>query len=375
MCLTLFCSLAAVNQISTIIHPSVHVQHIKMPCAGLTTLVRKSAPFAAVPLCLLAYLFQMAMYDYYLIKYANRIDEPTVADLNSTGTPSTPGFMPWYLMVIPDVFVLALFITAFVKCHLHFARSTPRQSSTGFGGELPFGYIAWGGYSVLNAIKVGIIFRWIAPILRPDDLLGLNMIKTVVALSSVVFITLVLNHHDAKQGSPRETLIRFLMNTVTLDILDTVEILQVLLYKESHIVLSFMLHKAVILIACINLIIPTVLLVALSKSRFGRDEAWTKRLQALHKIIEVIFINVPLLVLRVILWHVHSQTISVFLVKNCISLGWTLHTAYALTASAAEARSENLETMPCSTEMTALSHEKGQEVRSSKQNLNKPNVA
>ncbi|KAK2165311.1 hypothetical protein LSH36_52g07083 [Paralvinella palmiformis] len=327
-----------------------------MACGVVVTWLHRCASFAAIPLCLLVYLFQMAMYDYYLIEYSFLINAPRIGDVNMTDIGNVEGFNVWYLMVIPDVFVLTLFITAFVKCHRHFTTSSRNRSLTGNGGELPFGYIAWGGYSILNAIKVILIFRWIAPILQVDDTLGLNMIKTVVAVSSIVFITLVLNHHDAEPNSSRETLIRFLMNTVALDILDTVEMLQVLLYKESHIVLSFMLHKVVIGIASINLVLPTVLLVALSKSRFGQDEAWTKRLKAIHKIVEVIFINIPLLILRVILWHVHRQTVSVFLVKNCIALGWTLHTSYTLTVSAIKPE-EEAESVPWKTEMTDLSAE------------------
>ena len=183
--------------------------------------------------------------------------------------------------------------------------------------------MAWFLYSVFLSARVAIIFWNFAYMLEEENFFGPNMLRTDIALASIVFFLLVLTHADTAPNSPRDTYINLVIGRVTLDVLDTVTLLEVLFFIESRIVISFELHKTIIAIACINLILPTIPLLILSKTQFGKERV-PKILDTLHITLYLIAVNLPSLVVRLVLWHVHEQNVSVFVIKNVLSIGMTV---------------------------------------------------
>lgn len=229
-------------------------------------------------------------------------------------------------------------------------------------GELPLGYIAWLVYAIFLAARVAVIFKQIAyRLTESEDFFGPNTLKSAVALACVVFFLLIMTHADTPPRSAREYYIQNLSLHVTLDILDTVNILDVLFLEESHVFLSFELHNSIIAISCINLILPTIPLIVLSYTRYGKDEL-THSITTIHTIVYFICVNLPYLVIRLVLWHVHSQNVSVFVIKNVLGLGATFKTVHDHLIQLHEDEEENKENEELAMEEVERSKRKEQEL-------------
>ncbi|KAK2187537.1 hypothetical protein NP493_162g02019 [Ridgeia piscesae] len=244
---------------------------------------------AAAVLCVVALVLQCFFLDHYLIVYNNNW---------------------WYLWLIPDIVSISLYIVSFVVSF----RSKQE------GAELPVGYISWGFYSVFIAAKVAIIFRTIAYQLNEEMIYGPNTLKAGVALSSVSFLLLVLTHQPTNVNSDHQMYINRLIGSVSIDILDTTDFLEVIFIQESRIFLTFSMHNTIIGVSCINLMLPTIPLLILSRTRYGRAEM-PKVVHTIYTVVYMLAVNLPMLVIRLLLWNVHSQNVSVFLIKNVIHIG------------------------------------------------------
>ena len=233
----------------------------------------------------------------------------------------------WYwLWSIADAVVLIAFTIAFMES-FNFLKKTEQEQNREAKlesrkqvikkADLPLGWIAWLIYSVLLAARMAILFQDVVQRLDEKDYFGPNTLKLTLASSAFIFMLLVSTHHDAQYGSSRQSFISSLTKGSTMDILDTIAILDILFITESHIFLTFEMHKTIIAIAFVNLVLPTIPLLVLSQTRFGKDDM-TTGLKISHTLIYMFFINVPLFIIRLILWHVRNQNISVFLIKNIL---------------------------------------------------------
>ncbi|ELU17874.1 hypothetical protein CAPTEDRAFT_219189 [Capitella teleta] len=271
---------------------------------SLTSVLRRWANIPERIICILVLLFQCAILDYYMISHNTLI---------------------WCLWALPDLIVVGIFIWAFIVSYRYLRRTSDSEPME--GGELPLGYVAWGVYAVFLCCKVAIIFgmpEYIAQKLdEKSGFFGVNLLKTTISLSAIIYLLLVASHNDAAPDSNRQALIKSLSGGIAVDILDTVQFLNLLFIQETRIFLTFTEHRAILGVSCINLLLPTLLLVILSRTRYGRGN-YPRGLKLLHTTLYLIFINLPMLVIRILLWHLKSQDVSVFAIKNVIGIGQTV---------------------------------------------------
>lgn len=260
----------------------------------------------AAVLCILVFLAQALTLDYYLVAEKGNL---------------------WWLWTIADAAVLAMFIVAFVMsfrflktCEATETDVCPPKKRE---GELPLGYLVWLLYSICTAIKVAIIFEDIAWQLDESEFFGPNTLKIVVVSSGVVFLLLVTTHNNASINSLRYAFINTLIHGVLFNIFDTVNILDILFIQESHIFLTFSLHRIINGIGCLNIIVPFIPLLVLSRTRYGRDKL-TSKVHAVHAFVYLCSINLPLFIIRMYLWHALDKDVSVFLMKNILGIIFAL---------------------------------------------------
>lgn len=187
-------------------------------------------------------------------------------------------------------------------------------------GELPLGYLSWFLYSVVLSVKFCLIYGphfALVDHLQPDEVITQNYLKVAIALSSVVFLLLVNAHHDAPSGSSRSDYISTIVGSVTVDILDTVHFLDEL-HEHKKLHLNYSIQSSVVAISGINMIMPFVLLLNLSRTFFGRLR-YMNSIDHTYKFIYLILLNCPMLIIRGIIYH-KSGIISVFLIKNIVCL-------------------------------------------------------
>lgn len=247
-------------------------------------------------LCFLIILLQGSILDYYLISHKT---------------------VYWYGWIAADIAILFVFIVTFIISYRHLVLVRHLSNSQGSvqTGSLPLGYFAWFVYSVALVARVAIIFSDFAQDLIEDDFFGPNTLKVCISLACAVFLLLLMMHHDATPGTGRKHQIEEFSGTVVFDILDSIDMLDILFDKADRADLPSGMCLAIISISCINFILPIFPLMTLSNSHFGYKSA-PESLLILHKLLLIFVVNLPLLIMRLLIWHVVQKDISIFIVKN-----------------------------------------------------------
>lgn len=279
--------------------------------------------------CFLLVLIQGGILDYYLVSHKN---------------------LYWYGWIGADVAIGFVLFVAFMISyrHLRYIRKSSTNNRPIQAGSLPLAYFAWFIYSLALAGRVGIIFNDFAWELKEENVFGPNTLKITISLAAIVFLLLLMSHHDAELNSERRHYIEEMTATVVFDILDSVDALDIMFEKEDIDDLPNGMGMCIITISCLNLILPVLPLCTLSRTHFGHH-IQQDSIILLHKLSLVFVVNLPLLVFRLVLWHALSKEISIFPVKNVIVIFLVFQDLYERNRQKLRARDE--------TDSTASHHE------------------
>ena len=140
-----------------------------------------------------------------------------------------------------------------------------------------------------------------------------------LCLTPVIFLFFVFAHYDARPNTRRKLYLEKLLSMVTLDLFDSVEMLENLFDKEK---IPPVIENVILVFAAINFCLPTLALYELKHNKF-RDsgEVSPVSFKLLYICIFLLFVNIPFLVIRLVLWHKYSFHISVLLAKNGLGVG------------------------------------------------------
>uniref|UniRef100_A0A0B7B3E8 Uncharacterized protein n=1 Tax=Arion vulgaris TaxID=1028688 RepID=A0A0B7B3E8_9EUPU len=254
-------------------------------------------------LCVAIFILQTSIMNYYLI-----------ANISI-------GHWSW---LGPDLINLTLLVASIINSYSALHGSGSRDENF-----YSLAWISWLLMSIFVSVKTIVIFNGVAVTLVEEDpsFFGPNTLKTAIALGSCVFFLLLTTQHDAPLGSEKKRYIEELTGTVVFDILDTVDILEILFKGKAVDTFWPGLREFILSVATLNLIIPTVPLLTLCKTKFGEDEL-DKKMIYLHRLLVVLAVNSPNLLIRLILWNVFSAAISPFSLKNLILIAMTVYEFY-----------------------------------------------
>ncbi|XP_054715896.1 uncharacterized protein LOC129225478 [Uloborus diversus] len=279
------------------------VQHV-LDCLGL----------------LLIIVLQGSILDYYLILHNG-------------------GNAAWYFWFLADFLILIVFMAAAVISYRHYQKKerhrkpdlTGNKSSSNFLnstklGTLPLIYIVWFFYSSLLTAKVVLLFKLdVAQSLDENSAFGPQLLKVIIAASAVVFLLLVETHNNADPNSDHKAYIYFLITSTVFEIFDSVTFLGILFPMESHVVSTYELENAVLILSCVNFILPTLTLYKLSLSEFGKRPR-SLGLILLYKGLHLGLVNIPYFVIRVYLWSLYDHDVTLFILKNILAVIVTART-------------------------------------------------
>ena len=179
--------------------------------------------------------------------------------------------------------------------------------------------MAWFVYSIFVVIRAAVIYKDIAPTMA-NDADGFfqtpNMLKVNVGLTAVVFMIEVLTYYQPGITDDRKHFITILAATVSVDILDTVDHLDVLIDKEARDLLDDTAENAILGLSCINIMLPFMPLLILSQSHGHKGKRISSAARIIRVILSLFVINISFLVIRLVLWHGYQRAISVFVLKN-----------------------------------------------------------
>ena len=220
----------------------------------------------------------------------------------------------WFAWIITDAIVLSAWIYALWTSH---RRS---QSINAVAkDEIKFAYIAWIVYAVHLVPQVATLFKLKATVFHNEKLVfGPNTLKMNFCLTPMLFLFLIYAHHDAKSHSRRKYYLEKMTAAVTLDLFDSVEMLEYLFEMEK---IPIEMQNAILAFSCMNIFLPTFALFELKFNKFhDSGEVSPISFKFIYICSFMFFVNVPFLVLRLILWHGYHLHISVLLAKNALAI-------------------------------------------------------
>ena len=228
----------------------------------------------------------------------------------------------WIAWVVTDIIVLLVWTFTMVKSHKRLKKNIAIQKEDDgqlLKDELAYAYLAWIVYALHLVPQAAVIMKLIAHKLDEGTMFfGPNLLKMDFCLTPVLFLFLVFAHHDAKPNSRRKFYLEKLLGMVTLDLFDSVEMLEYLFDKDA---IPPSIHNAILVFASINFLLPTLALYELKHNKFhDSGEVSPVSFKLLYICIFLLFVNIPFLVIRLILWHKYHLDISVLLAKNGLGI-------------------------------------------------------
>ncbi|GFR16707.1 uncharacterized protein TNCT_622741 [Trichonephila clavata] len=250
------------------------------------------------------------------------------------------GNAAWYFWFLADFLILIAFMAAAVISYRYYQKkgrerktdssakeNTSKSRSLFKFGYFPLVYIVWFFYSSLLTAKVILLFKLdVAQSLDANSAFGPQLLKVIIASSAVVFLLLVETHNNAETYSDHQAYIYYLITSTVFEIFDSVTFLGILFPTESKIILTFPLENSVLILSCINFILPTLTLYKLSLSEFGTHPR-SLGIPLLYKALHLGLVNIPYFVIRVYLWSLYDHDVTLFLLKNILAMINTARTA------------------------------------------------
>uniref|UniRef100_A0A183HZ35 Conserved plasma membrane protein n=1 Tax=Onchocerca flexuosa TaxID=387005 RepID=A0A183HZ35_9BILA len=211
----------------------------------------------------------------------------------------------WYTWIGADSLVIVILIWLLVIVVRN--NQQHMEDACSADAKVKYTWIGWFLYSVVLAGKVAVCFRLFYTQLPPvktdshDKILDDHLFRLGLSLSAPIFILLLESHHYTTVNSNRQLYLIYLMTSITFDLIDTVCFLDLLWqsFKNSWD-LPFWLDLAILLLACINLILPVFTLIRL---RFGRRlPRFALFSEKIWSLIYVLMVNAPYLGIRIYLY-------------------------------------------------------------------------
>ena len=267
-------------------------------------------------LCVVLLLLQSCILDYYLVENKS---------------------LAWIGFVFIDIVVVALWVIALIVAYKQNQRKTSHDHSStqtttsSPPDELRVAYVAWFVYAVGYTIEISLVFKYFDRQLSDSatsKVFGQNVLKCALTLTPMLFLLLVHAHHDAAPNSRRKFYIEGLTGGVTIDLMDSIEILEILFEEPEKVHLPGAFENCVIAFACINVFLPTLALLELKQSKFSGQRTAFISSKILYHFSYVFLVNLPYFIIRVILWAKYDQDVSVFLAKNIILIVLNLWDVY-----------------------------------------------
>ena len=222
----------------------------------------------------------------------------------------------WFAWIVTDAIILFTWVfTMWISQRSRRKLAKPNESMD----EIKFAYLAWIVYAAHLVPQVATLFKRKASLLEEKrHIFGPNMLKMNLCLTPMLFLFLIYAHHDAKSHSRRKYYLEKMTAAVTLDLFDSVEMLEYLFEKDE---ITIALENAILAFSCMNIFLPTFALFELKYNKFhDSGEISPISFKFIYICSFMFFVNVPFLVLRLILWHEHQLDVSVLLAKNALAI-------------------------------------------------------
>ncbi|KAE9420953.1 hypothetical protein Angca_000247, partial [Angiostrongylus cantonensis] len=256
-------------------------------------------------ICLVLVIIQLGLLDYYYVAVlSDKI---------------------WYSWIGADALVIVVLLWLLVLAIKY--NQTQMEEVCSVDGKVKFAWIGWLIYSLVLVGKVATCFRLFYSELPPGPLdnndkhFDDHLFKLGLSLSVLIFLFMLEAHHYTPLMSARQLYITYLVTAICLDLVDNIYFLDLLWqsFKDGWN-LPLWLDLTILILACLNFVMPTF---ALLKLRFGRYPRLLYVNDKIWSLIYVLIVNGPFFGLRIYLYvfleiqqRGRHYDLSLFAVKN-----------------------------------------------------------
>ena len=181
------------------------------------------------------------------------------------------------------------------------------------GAKLQRLFYVWGFYIIGLVISIAIVFGVVGDALDKKRFLGPNVLKTVLCITPLLLLLLL---NTAKDGSNYKEVLSKLCFYVTVDLFDSVEMLDIVLDEKEH---NYGIPKefgeGMIALACLSLLLSPW---QMAENNLKKEKP-KKRTAVLRNIFEIV-IDLVFLIVRLVIVFKYKKDESIFIAKNGIGI-------------------------------------------------------
>ena len=167
--------------------------------------------------------------------------------------------------------------------------------------------------------NVIVIFGFVAESVSKEELLDPNVLKIMLCLTPLLLLLLVNTADNSHSSEERRELVSMLSVQMAIDLLDTVEMLDISLEDKEH---KYDISKgfgiATLVVACLSFFLSPW---QMAEIKFLRSQPSRRYRTTLARIIiEMIGVNLAFLIIRVLIFSLYGKDESIFIAKNAIAI-------------------------------------------------------
>lgn len=203
----------------------------------------------------------------------------------------------------------------------------------GHADLLPFFYV-WAVYICCALLpNIILIFGFVVNDLDKDRFLGPDVLKVVLCITPLLLLLLLNTAEDSHRSERRRELVSKLSVQMAIDLFDTVEMLDIVLEDKEHKYgISEAFGKAMVVVACFSFFLSPWQMFETRFIRWG-EHATRFKVALARKIVEMVFVNLAFMIIRVWVFAKYGKDESIFIAKNFIAIILSVFEIYHIVRS------------------------------------------
>ena len=197
-------------------------------------------------------------------------------------------------------------------------------------GLRPF-FGVWAAYVFFALLpNIIVIFGFVVNSLDKEKFLGPNVLKMVLCITPVLLILLLntadYGDEDYDEKKVRRELVSRLSVQMAIDLLDTIEILDIVLEEKEHDQehdydrISNGFGIAMIVVACLSFLMSLFQMAEIKFDSDGKPDKLRYKTTLIRTAGEMIAVNVVFLIIRLVVFFKYGKDESIFIAKNGIAI-------------------------------------------------------
>ena len=177
----------------------------------------------------------------------------------------------------------------------------------------------WGLYIMALVVNIAMVFGKVGDRIDKTEFLGPNVLKMVLCITPLLLL-LLLNTGDLDDSDDEEReIVSKLCFPMAVDLFDGIEMIDIVLEEREH---DFGIPKAfstaMIVLACLSMLVSPWQMV---ENKLTKDGPKIRFRTALYRsIVQIVFVNLPFLVIRAVVFFMFGKDELIFIAKNGIAI-------------------------------------------------------